>query len=387
MTLNTQQLRRFSAPARDPQARPAPARPSTSLDVLLLGAGNSGENVALRCQALGLHDRVWLPAIGLNNDRLAPRPIAVPQADGTSTALELSERLVFHGENPRERLLDEPLLAQRYQPLLRGVSVFETYPRAGAGGHGLPIIASLDIDLSIDAVLGLLRGGIRQLRGVPPASGGETELQRRIAAWRQHDEAPRDRRVVVIGGAAGAMGNASHQLLPHLVRHVLAEQGITSYELWGVLLGPRAFSGLTPYTRQNFRALLEGIEQLSRHGLRRRFINDLEIAMQQPPYDRVFLLDDPHLPGAAAKVTEHELDLFLSQSALSLYTLLRGTVWPTVASHTANDDGVARAEGRLRYLHTARAVMLRADRDQLRSQLEQRLAQRALCHFIERFAA
>ena len=387
MTLNTQQLRRASAAPREPDAGPALARPPANLDVLMIGAGNSGESVALGCQALGIHDRVWIPAIGLNNDRLPPRLIAVPQADRGSAALELADRLVLDGENPRERLLDEPLLAQRYRPLLRGLPVLETYPRAGAGGHGHPAIAALDIDLSINLVLSWLRGGIHQLRGAPHASTGQTELQRRLAAWRQHDDTTRELRVVLIGGAAGAMGNASHQLLPYLVRHVLAEQGITRYELWGVLLGPRAFSGLTPYTRQNFRALLEGIEQLSRHGMRRRFINDLEIAMQQPPYDRVFLLDDPRLPGTAAKVTEQELDVFLSQSALSLYTLLRGTVWPTVASHTANDDGVARADGRLRYLHTARAVVLRADREQLRAELEQRLAQRALSHFIERFAA
>lgn len=251
MTLNTQQLRRVSALAAATSERSAPARPPTTLDVLALGAGNSGESTVLRCQALALHDRIWLPALGLNNDRLPPRPLAVRQLDGTRTMLELTERLVLDGENPREQLLDDPLLAQRYRPLLRGVPVFETYPHAGAGGHGLPIIAALDIDLSINAVLGWLRGGIRQLRGAPAAAPGETELQRRLATWRSHDDTARELRVLIVGGAAGAMGNASHQILPYLVRQVLAEQGIARYELWGVLLGPRAFSGLTPYTRQN----------------------------------------------------------------------------------------------------------------------------------------
>jgi hypothetical protein len=124
---------------------------------------------------------------------------------------------------------------------------------------------------------------------------------------------------------------------------------------------------------------------MSRYGQHRRYANDLEIAMQRAPFDRVFLLDDPRLPGVAASVTEPELERFLDQSALSLYTLLRGTTWQTIASHTANDDGVARADGRLRYLHTARAATLRADPERLRAVLAAGLALRTLDQFVTQF--
>jgi hypothetical protein len=124
---------------------------------------------------------------------------------------------------------------------------------------------------------------------------------------------------------------------------------------------------------------------MSRHGQRRTYLSDLEIAMAQPPYDRVFLLDDPALPGAAPRVSEAELEGFLDRAALSLYLLLRGNVWETVASHIANDDGVARAGGRLHYLHTVRGALAGIDRQHLAELLTANLAERALERLIQRF--
>lgn len=389
MSLNSHQLQRFGRAA--PKA-PGPSegdlpRPPAEMDVLLIGAGNSGEAVTLRCQGLAYTDGLWLNAAGLNNDRLPPRPVPVRCADGSAAPLELSGRLVLDGENPRERIADYPLLERRYRPLLRGLAVFETYPRAGAGGHGHPVISALDIDLAIDALLGWLRGELRKLYETPAAEAGQTELQRLIAARRRRDDVAREKRIIVVGGACGAMGNATHQLLPYLIRQQLAERGMAGCELWGVLLGPRSYCGLTPFVRHNYRAALEAIEFLSRNGQRRDYINDLSIASQQPPYDRVFLLDDPTLPGAGASVSEAEMERFLDQAALSLYLALRGTVWQTIASHIANDDGVARADGRLRYLHTLRGVAMRADRDQLTELLSAHLSAAVLDRFVDRFGA
>ncbi len=190
------------------------------------------------------------------------------------------------------------MLEQRYRRLLRGLSVFETYPRAGTGGHGHPIIAALDLDLNIDLVVGWLRRALRTLRAEPTPTPGQSDLRRLLDHQRRRSEAPREKRIVVIGGGPSSMGNAAHQILPYLIRWLLAELGITAYELWGVVLGPRAFTGLTPFVRQNYRALLEALDHVSRHGLQRTFLNDIEITLRQPPYDRVFLMDDPALPGS-----------------------------------------------------------------------------------------
>jgi hypothetical protein len=109
--------------------------------------------------------------------------------------------------------------------------------------------------------------------------------------------------------------------------------------------------------------------------------------MAQPPYDRVFLLDDPTLPGAGTRVSEPEVDAFLDQAALSLYVLLRGDVWATVASHIANDDGVARGDGQLRYLHTVRGVLTGVDRTQLTELCATGLSVRLLERLIARLDA
>ena len=386
MDRTSRQLRRYDprAATRSTGESSELLRPPIDPDVALLGIGNSAEEVTLRCQALAAMDDFTLIAAGLNNDRLAPRPITVRRADGAVLPLQLSERLVIDGDNPRDLMRDYPLLEQRYARLLRGVPVFETYPRAGAGGHGLPAISALDIDLHIESVLALLRRLLRRLRDEPPAAIGQSRIQS-IVAQTQHDRAPREKRILVIGGGCGAMGNAGHHLIPYLIRTVLAEQGIDDYQLWGVVLGPRTFSGLTPFVRHNFRALMEALEYMSRHGQRRAYINDLRIDMRQPPYDYVFLFDDPSLPGEGPKVTEAEMEVFLDRAALSLSLLIRGSVWQTVASHIANEDGVAREDGRLRYLSTMHGVVVGADRAQLASLLTAGLEMRVLDRLIQRF--
>lgn len=389
MTLDSRNLQRFEpaqGAARTAQSEIAGRLPSYP-DVVVIGAGNSGEAVTVRAHALAFSDGAWLHAAGLNNDRLAPRALTVRRPDGATESLELVERLVLDGDQPRERVQDDPLLAARYAVQLRGVSVFETYPRAGAGGHGLPVIAALDMDLHCATLLAWLRRQLRPLRDLPESAASGSDLQQLVARAQRRSVAPREKRVILIGGAAGAMGNAAHHLLPPLIRQLLAEQGVSNYQLWGVLLGPRAFTGLTPYVRQNARALLESIEQMSRNGIKRAYSSELIVQLQQPPYDRVFLLDDPTIPATSATATEAELERFFDRAALSIATLLRGNSWATLASHIANDDGVAREDGRLRYLHTVQTALLGADRARLRELLANEIATDLTGRFLARFAS
>ncbi|HWQ13969.1 MAG TPA: hypothetical protein VNL77_14310 [Roseiflexaceae bacterium] len=387
MTLDFRNLRRFDPHASQQAARDGadPSRPPLDRDIALIGVGNSGEAVTLRCQAIAMNDGVTWPAVGLNNDRLAPRPLVARRADGTPQPLGLTDRLVLGGEHPRERMQDYPLLRERYRRLLRGISVFETHPRAGDGGHGYPQIAALDIDLHINEVLRLLR---RVLRPAAEESAvGRSELQQLLARRQRGQEAPREKRIVIVGGACGAMGNAAHHLLPYLCRHLLAEQHVTSYQLIGVLLGPRIFTGLTPFVRYNGRALLQAIEHMSRDGQQRAYINDLTIDSQQPPYDRVFLIDDPTLPGGGERPTEAELERFLDRAALSLALLLRSNVWQTFASHTANHSGPLCADGRIRYLHTVQSALVGADRAHLADLLATTIACRVSEQALRRLEA
>ena len=389
MGLDVSNLRRYQLnPVAQPDRQPRPTLPPQP-DVVIFAGGNSGEALGLRIQALGYEDGVHIRVCGLNNDMLAPRAIPLRGADGQVSGLQLTERLVMNCENPRDLVNSHPLLSRRYERLLRGVPVLETYMRAGPhGGHGHPTISALDIDLHIDEVIGFLRRGLLTLRTETAVQPGQSDWD--IIRQRQQDrqQTKPEKRVVYLGGGAGSMGNAGHHLLPHLTRHLLAEYGIAPAEVWGVVLGPRAFTGLTPYIRANYRALLESLDHMTRHGHRREYGNGLTIDLATPPYDRLFLIDDPHLPSEKAKVTEAEVERFLDRTALSLYLLLRGDVWETVAAHTAQPDRAQVLEDRRpRYLHTVNAVMAGVDRSYLADALTTRITDQMLDAFGQRLAA
>lgn len=345
-----------------------------SVNVLVIGIGNSGEECALRLRAVLLSAGTSVHAVGINNDSLAPRPQTVRSLDGTLTRVELDERLVFDEDNPRSRLRDYPQLEQHYAQLLRNIPVFETYPRPGRGGHGYSVLADLDINLNSDSMLAFLNYTLRWLDEKLLGSAHQSDVQSLIAV--QQRESARPKLVLICGGGTGAMGNAGHQIVPYLVRYIVENLGWPACELWGVILGPRAFSGLTPFVDHNYRALLLAIDALSRRGIRRRLANDLELNMPVPPYDRVFLQDDPRLPAMGTQTTETELGAFLDQTALNLSLLLRGTVWDTIAAHTANPDQRAlrrKYTPEPRYLHTVQGVLMGIDRRMLIDSLAVRL--------------
>lgn len=369
----------------DPQA--ILATPPPRSDLVLFGAGNSGESTVLRCQALALGDGRPISAVGLNNDGLGPRALTVRLADGAQRQIGLSERFVIAGDNPRDRLLDHPLLEERYRLLLRGVPVLETYPRPGYGGNGAPAISALDIDLNVAELVAFCRSVIRRVRGDGAGPAGQSDM-RRIAAERRQAEAERRRllRVAVVGGGSGSMGNATHHLLPYLLRHILQELGVSEFEIWGFVLGPQAFTGLTPFTAHNYTALIHSLEHLARHGQRRAYIGGLRIESAAPPYDQLFLLDNPSLPGNGVRVSEGEIEQFFDQAALTMYLLLAcGTVWPTIASHMANPaDAVA--DGRLRFLSSARAAIANIDHGRLQATLAAQIEAGALARLADALA-
>lgn len=268
MPIDIRTFRRSSGP-QEPARPELPVGPPPLRDLLVFGVGNSGESTALRCQALALADGTAITAAGINNDALGPRALQVRQPDGSLVAVTPGERLVLGAGNPRERLSDFPLLAARYQPLLRGIPVLETYARAGYGGNGHPAISALDLDLNVGEVVSFCRRAIRSLAG-DEGPGTSSDMRRLLheRRWRVERQS-RLLRIAVVGGGAGSMGNAAHHLLPYLLRHLLQDLGVPAYELWGFVLGPKAFTGLTPFIAHNYRALLESLEHLARHGQRR----------------------------------------------------------------------------------------------------------------------
>lgn len=382
-SLDGSALRRFDAARAAAQSAALPPLPPDP-EVVLIGFGNSGELLAACVQALAFRCGRHISAGGINNDTLGPH--VIPAAPGAAAAPPVFDRLVLGREHPRSLLRRHPLLEQRYARLLRGISVLETYPLAGSGGHGFPVIAALDIDLHIQSVLAFLRRALRPLRGDAPVTG-LSAMQRLLDRQQRRQEQARAKRVILLGGGAGAFGPAGHVLLPYLVRHILDEQGLGDCELWGVVLGPQAFSGYTPFVRQNYQALIESLDYLYRHGQRRAYLDGLLIDMPLPPYNRLFLFDDPRLPAEGVRVSEHALQAFIDRTALCLHLLLHGNLWATVASHTANPATTTHADdGLLRYLHTARATLAAVDRDHLAQLLHARVAARLLDQLAQRLS-
>lgn len=368
------ELKRAGAKPSITKTEQVASHPPSRRGVLLIAMGNSAEEVALRLRALAWQDGFDVPMLFLNNDLHAPNPITVRLPNGESLPLTADDRFVIGGEaNARDQIKEYPLLIDRYlgQNLLRGISVFETYPRGGHGGHSLPIISAMDLDLHCAPVYAFLRKGLAWLRegNTAQSVSVRSDIERLIKLRTQMQRVAAEMwNIVIIGGGSGSCGNAGHQLLPYQVREILRELGIANFELTGVILGPRAFTGLTPNVAFNYQALLHSLEHLAQHGQHRRYINGLTIDSATPPYSQVILLDDPLLPREGATVTERELNAFFARAALGLHLWLNTQATEVIASHTANPR-VDRVDGstdnRVRMFGTINAAVAGTDKEGL----------------------
>ena len=364
-----------------PGAKPETVTPAESVKhplarrgVFVIAIGNSAEEVVLRMRALAWRDGYDVPTLFLNNDLHAPNQIAVRLSNGQTAQLTAEHRFVVGGEgNARDQIKEYSLLVDRYfgQGLLRGISVFETYPRSGHGGHSLPIISAMDLDLHSAEVYAFLRKGLAWLRegNAAEAVRASSDIERLIKQRTQVQRAAAETwNIVMVGGGSGSCGNAGHQLLPYQVREILRELGIGNFELTGVVLGPRAFTGLTPNVASNYYALLESLDHLAQRGQHRRYINGLTIDTETPPYNQVILLDDPLLPSEGPAVTERELNSFFARAALNLHLWLNSEAAEVIASRTANPraDTIGKsADHSLRMFGTLNGAVAGADKDGL----------------------
>ncbi|MBA3532758.1 MAG: hypothetical protein H0T73_12610 [Ardenticatenales bacterium] len=367
-----------------------PTRPPVRRGKLLICCGNSGEDVGLRLLAHAWRDGYDLPAIFINNDHLGPTPLQVHVPGRGSVSVTATDRFVLGAEgNTRDLIKEYPLLVKRYLEggLLRGVPVFETYNRGGRGGHAIPTITVMDIDLHIEALYGHLRRSLQWLSGEPQRRTAASDLEILLTLQNSQQEASAESWIIVVPvGGTGSCGNGCAQTIPYLIRHILHELGIRNYELWLVVLGPRAFTGLTAYVQHNYLALLHSLDYMAEHGQRRAYLNGITIDTDAPPCDRLFLLDDPLLPSQGASVTEQEMQRFLDRAALSLHLLLNTDAYDVIASHAANPLDLTQDQ-RIRWLHTVNGTVAGVEREGLLELVTQTLEARLLERFMTRLAS
>ena len=360
-------------------------RPQERRNVVVVAAGNSGEEVAIRWRGLSWQDGYEMPLLQINNDVHGPTPPMVRLPSGEVVEVPIDNRLVMTTGNRRDEIKQYPLLVDRYNRLLRGVPVFETYNQGGRGGHSIPAITAIDYDLHIEPLLTHLSEALRGYRQEAPLQ--RSQIQRLLHSFVKRKRLANEPLIiVVVGGGSGSSGNAGHYLLPYLIRHLAEEMGIENYEVWGVVLGPRVFRGFTADTERNYYALMRSLEYMTIHGQTRDYINGLRIDRALPPYDRTFLLDDPLAPVSEGRVTDAGLNAFFNRAALSLHLLVQA--YDVVASHVANPrEGVIKDDHRMRWLSSVSGQMVTVDRVALRLKLMHSIKRGLLSEVVARLEA
>ncbi len=382
----------FFSDAAVPASKPARNEmPAPLTGVQVIGAGTFGSRVAYElARQVREHEGQHMAAMYLDYPIPAMSELQVRTEPGKTELLpaEPFYPMGLTGDR-RDRAKVHPLTRERYDQsnLFRGIAVYDDRKLgvSGEGGGAIPSVAALDIDLHITRLRAFLREHLRWMLGAPVnGQGRDWDAVAGDAAARQ--QRGNQRWIIpVIAGGSGATGNALEQILPYLVRQTLREMEITNYQLWGVVLGPHAFRGLTPFVFTNYRALLYSLDHMAHHGLRRAFIDGMPLDIGEPPCDHLFLIDDNTLAtDERGRVTEAALDDFARRSARAARALLRSNAWDVVAARAVNADDAAPDDGRLRWMTTLSVATAAVDRPALaalatasyQTRLLQALAQR-----------
>ncbi len=253
------------------------------------------------------------------------------------------EYIVLGAEKTRDDIRADPFLRARYDKggLWRGVPVSETFQRGGRGGLSYPTYAAAYYESERERALATMHQWIAPLASPLEPVGVGSDLEMLYQQHKQAETAPnaKPHRLVNVGSGVGSWGWIGHGLGAYDVRLGMNALGIVNYELWGIVLGPNLYMGLTPNIKANWRALIDQLRYLSRHGLHRKFGgHGADVDIDAPPYDpgRVFCSDQARGPHDGQKATEEELDAFQWNVAASLALLLTSDAGDLLVSYSAN---------------------------------------------------
>ena len=347
-------------PVEKPSEKPGLALVPAVQGLQVFGCGTAGVRTAQQVQR-ELMEKAGQRLSVAYFDYPVPAANSIPVRSAPGKVEEIPAEPFCPVGEPKERrdqAKKHTLLRDRYSQLmlLRGIAVFEDRKlgMSGEGGAAIPSITALDIDLNIMRIYAFMQEQLRWLNGTSNLPGSLSDLAKIVEVIAQQEQrAHRQWIIVLVGGGTGATGNALLQLQPYLVRRILREMGISKYQIWGVVLGPNAFKGLTPFVQTNYQALMYSLDYMANHGLRHEFINGISIDMDQPPFDQVFLMDDNTLEtNEAGRVTDAALDQFFTRAGRAIGVLLGSNAWDTVAARAVNPDGMVIDDGKLRWLNT-----------------------------------
>lgn len=340
-------------------------------------ACGGAKQVAAYLYALGVWHKMRIPVLAIDNDHRLPEPVRLP--DGR--LVQIPQRaMVYLGEDySRNQIADYPLLVDRYEGtagrpgLLRGISVYESYPEAGHGGGGYPVISAMDIDLSIVELRRAIRTWLRTF-ALPRAAmvAEEQDFWGDLPPVPPDDGAPRRCTLLYLGGGCGSPGPAGHRLVPYIVRQELRDlSGIAGQALpepyqVGVVTGPSLYEGFHDRAGANWLATVTELDDLTQHGLDWSFIDGSSVHEAAPPYARIILADGER---EGPRATEEEVTRFHAQLAKTLFVALTSDVFPRTEAALNN---------RRHPWTTLRAVLAEADLQTAREQARTRLLRHRL---------
>lgn len=373
------QLRRHSTTQVKETPKPETIRPRRHLRDLIIGWGGQGKRVLLRI--LFILREMAIDSVGvvaIDGDAYDWPTLSLPGYDplcfNTDNSITLGET------KSRDMLRADPFLRARYDRggLWRGVPVSETFQRGGQGGRSYPTYAAAYYESERERALAALHQWSAPLIAEPDPIVGSDLLvlyqQRQQAQARPHQK---PHRVLIIGSGVGSWGWIGHVLGSYDTRLVLNSLGIANYELYGIVLGPNIYNGLTPNIKPNWHALMDQLRYLSRHGMHRKYGgHGAEVDIDAPPYDpaRLLLVDQARGPHNGRRATEEELDAFQWNVAASIALLLASDAGDQLVSQSANPvaDDAARPERQGEELFgTLGSALAGADVTGIRRYLEQ----------------
>jgi hypothetical protein len=323
------------------------ARPRVNPRDAIFCWGGQGKRVGLKLKFILRELTVdWVAVYAVDGDAYDLPSLALPGYAPTTFSKE--DWIVLGAEKTRDDLRADPFLRARYDRggLWRGVPVSETFQRGGRGGLSYPTYAAAYYESERERALATLHQWVAPLAAPIESGGAGSDLETLYQQHKQTQSAPnaKPHRVAIVGSGVGSWGWIGHALGSYDVRLGIKMLGLVNYELWGFVLGPNLYAGLTPNIKANWRALMDQLRHLSRHGMHRKFGgHGADVDIDAPPYDpgRLFCADQARGPHDGRQATEEELDAFQWRVAAALALLLTSNAGDQLVSYSANPAGDA----------------------------------------------
>lgn len=296
--------------------RLAAAGLAPALRVLIESKGGTGLRVATHLKALDLLDgqkRIYLHLDSDHGDRYST---TLP--DGTVVGLQPDELCLFGWDDARSQLRRHSALSRRYQTLLRGNPVSQTYKRGAAQCRPMGL---LQYELSFPAILEAKRARLNAL--YPPTEARGASLQDVVLAREAQLQMAQPLLDVHIASAVGGQGSSIAIHDAYATRWLCEQRGIKNVTHVGILLGPQAFQRRERNIELNYTATMRELEKAYRDGFILALPAGEQAAFARPPFDELYLLDLAEWPRSEdpdRRLSDTAMDAWLRQVALTVHT-------------------------------------------------------------------